>query len=117
MKIENISGSKIIGIGDITVLPGEVKEIPTAYETSPILEVYKKCKLANITGEASALGKKTIEKKLAEEAETLRQVRLASLEGIKEEELAKLANELGIHPAECKDQTDVLKKVKAALKK
>ena len=53
----------------------------------------------------------------AEEAEALRQSRLASLEGISEEDLGKLANELGINPAECKDQADVLKKVKAALKK
>ena len=35
MKIENI-GNKIIGIGEVTVLPGETKEIPKAYETSPI---------------------------------------------------------------------------------
>lgn len=43
--------------------------------------------------------------------------RLAALEGISEEALGKMANELGINPAECKDQADVLKKVKAALKK
>ena len=37
MKLENISNGKIIGIGEVTVLPGETKDIPEAYETSPIL--------------------------------------------------------------------------------
>lgn len=126
MKIENISEGKIIGIGDVTVLPGEVKDIPKAYETSPILEVYKRCGLAKFTGKATtpaksdeeiAAVKEEAEKKAAEEAEALRQERLKSLDGISEENLAKLANELGINPAECKEQADVLKKVKAALRK
>lgn len=125
MKIENIGG-KIIGIGEVTVLPGETKEIPKSHETSPILEVYKNLGMAKITGKATAPAKTAeqiaeekaaAEKKAAEEAEALRQARLASLEGISEEDLGKLANELGINPAECKDQADVLKKVKAALKK
>ena len=34
-----------------------------------------------------------------------------------EEALARLANELGINYAKCKDQADVLKKVRAALEK
>lgn len=126
MKIENISTGKIIGIGDVTVLPGETKDIPEAYETSPILEVYKKNGFARITGKPKAVEKSeaekaaekaAAEKKAAEEDEKLRQARLASLEGISEEDLGKLANELGINPAECRDQADVLKKVKAALKK
>lgn len=126
MKIENISNGKIIGIGDVTVLPGETQEVPEAYETSPILEVYKKNGLAKITGKpkavekseaAKAAEKAAAEKKAAEDAEALRHARLAALEGISEEDLGKMANELGINPAECKDQADVLKKVKAALKK
>lgn len=125
MKIEN-TGSKIIGIGNISVLPGETKDIPQAYETSPILEVYKRIGAAKITGKPSTPAKTAdeisaekaeAEKKAAEEAEALRKARLAALEGISEEDLGKLANELGINPAECKDQADVLKKVKAALKK
>lgn len=125
MKIKNIGG-KIIGIGEVTVLPGETKDIPKAYETSPILEVYKINKMAEITGKPSgsvksakqiADEKAEAEKKAAEDAEALRQARLASLDNINEEELGKLANELGINLAECKDQADVLKKVKAALKK
>lgn len=125
MKIENIGG-KIIGIGEVTVLPGETKDIPEVYETSPILEVYKNLKMAKVTGKPTAPAKTeqqiaeekaAEEKKAAEEAEVLRQARLASLNGISEEDLGRLANELGINPAECKDQADVLKKVKAALKK
>ena len=61
--------------------------------------------------------KEEAEKKAREEAEDLRQARLASLNGISEEALGRLAVELGINPADCKDQADVLKKVKAALKK
>lgn len=130
MKIENISSGKIIGIGEVTVLPGQTAEIPEAYESSPILEVYKRSGFARIIGKSKAAQKSeaeakkeaaakkaAAEKKAAEEAEKLRQARLASLEGISEEDLGKLANELGINPAECKDQADVLKKVKAALKK
>lgn len=125
IKIENIS-SKIIGIGGVTVLPGETQDVPVAFERSPILEVYKKANLAKVTGKASTPAKTAkevadekaeAEKKAMEETEALRKARLESLEGISEEDLGKLANEIGINLAECKDQTDVLKKVKAALKK
>lgn len=123
MKLKNISNGKIIGIGDVTVLPGETKDIPKAYENSPVLEVYKRSGFAEIIGKAApavkskseAASKKAAEKKKAAEEEKLRQARLASLDGISEEDLGKLANELGINPAECKDQSDVLEKVKAAL--
>lgn len=121
MKIKNIS-EKIIGIGEVTVLPGETRDIPKAYERSPILEVYKKQHFAEIMGKPSssidtAAGDKAKEQKMTEDAEVLRQARLASLDGITEEALASLANELGVNPAECKDHADVLKKVRAALKK
>ncbi len=125
MRIENISEGKIIGIGEITVLPGETKEIPQAFERSPVLAVYQKMRMAKVTGTPSVVSvtkqeaeeTAAMEKKAAEEAEALRQARLAALNSMNEEELGKLANELGIHPADCKDQADVLKKVKAALKK
>lgn len=129
MKIENISSGKIIGIGEVSILPGETEEIPEAFETSPALEVYRRLGFARIigrpagvpeseaTGEETAARKAAAEKKAAGEADALRQARLASLNGISEEDLGKLANELGISPAACKDQADVLKKVKAALKK
>lgn len=126
MKIENISEGKVIGIGTVTVLPGETKEIPESFERSPVLEVYKRMGLARLTGKPSRPDedikvmepeKEEAEKKAREEAEALRQARLASLNGISEEALGRLAVELGINPADCKDQADVLKKVKAALKK
>ena len=160
MKIENI-GNKIIGIGEVTVLPGETKEIPKAYETSPILEVYKQCGAARIIGtpltayrntlsdeeertavrekaavkgstgakEKAAAKKKAESEKKADikeaeggegavdEAEVLRQTRLAMLNGISEEGLIKLAGDLGINFADCKDSADMLVKVEEALKK
>lgn len=125
VKIENTS-NKIIGIGDVTVLPGEIQEVPSAFERSPILEVYKKMGMAVVTGDATTVEKTAeeieaekakAEKQAQEDAENLRQARLASLNGISEEDLGKLANDLGINLAECKDNADVLKKVKAALKK
>lgn len=125
MKIKNLS-NKVIGFGDISVLPGETETIPAAYEKNPTLEVYKAMKMAEITGKPTApqktkeevdAEKKAAEQKAAEDAENLRKARLAALEGISDEDLGKMAVELGINPAECKDNEDVLKKVKAALKK
>lgn len=137
MKIENI-GSKIIGIGEVTVLPGETKDIPKAYETSPILEVYRQCGAAKIIGtpsevsrnvrsdtEEKAISRKKAEtkkkaedgKKAEDEAEALRKTRLAMLNGISEDGLIKLAGDLGITFADCKDSSDMLKKVEEALKK
>lgn len=125
MKIRNI-GSKIIGIGEETVLPGEVKEVPKAFERSPILEVYKEIGMAEIITDPviehvaePKMNNPVTEKDDLEDAvaaEALRQARLASLKGITDEALGSLAVELGVNPAECKDQADVLKKVKAALK-
>lgn len=66
MKLENI-GRKIIGIGEVTILPGETREIPEAYQTSPILEVYKNCGMARITGDLPAFRK--TEEDLAREKE------------------------------------------------
>ncbi len=129
MKIENISEEKIIGIGDVTVLPGETKEIPNTYETSPILEVYKRMGFVRITGKPSTAGMTKAEvdaleqadaaawEKAQTDAEALRKARLASLNTLNAEELGRMTNELGINPADCKDQADVMKKVRAALKK
>jgi ribosomal protein S8 len=125
MIIKNI-GNKIIGIGNVNVLPNESAEVPKEFEKSVILEIYKKCGIVEISGEAStpdktdeeiALAKAEAEQKAIEDAEKLRKKRLASLKNISEEDLAKLANELGISPADCKDQADVLAKVKEALSK
>ncbi len=127
MKIKNVSDGKIFNVGDVTVLPGETKEVPEAYETNPTLAIYEKLGVAEIIGKPTKQAKEEAAKKAAAEAEAaakaaaeaeeLRKARLATVDKLNEEELGKLANELGINPADCKDQADVLKKVKAALKK
>lgn len=123
MKIRNISDGKIIGMGEVTILPGESADIAREFENSPILDTYKKIGFIEIIGKPSREKDiKTSEdledkKRESDSAETLRLARLASLENISNEELGKLANELGINLASCKDQADILKKVKAALKK
>ena len=126
MNIKNIS-KKIIGIGDVILLPGETKEVPKAYEQSIVLKIYEKNGLAAFEEDSVNQGNDETQDQPDvtnagqsdenEAAETLRQARLASLKDISDEELGKLANELGINMAECKDQADVLKKVRAALKK
>ena len=127
MKIKNI-GNKIIGLGETTVLPNEIAKVPPEFEHSPILDIYVKCNLAEIIdepAEESAEGDKAVvdsgdevEKKVTadEEWKKFRQSCLDALPGISEENLGKMAKELGINPADCKNQADVLKKVKAALK-
>lgn len=130
MKITNISEGKIFNVGDVTVLPGETKEVPAAYETNPTLAIYESMGIAKIIGKPGkqakdpehaaaekAAAEKAAAEKAAAEAEELRKARLATVDKLNEEDLGKLANELGINPADCKDQADVLKKVKAALKK
>lgn len=106
IKMTNLS-EKVIGVGEVTVLPGETKEVPVAFETSPILEVYKNMGLVSLSGKATAATKAAAEKK----------AKLDSLKDASDEEVAALAQELGINPAECKDLADVRKKVKAALSK
>ena len=106
IKMTNLS-EKVIGVGEVTVLPGETKEVPVAFETSPILEVYKNMGLVSLSGKATAATKAATEKK----------AKLDSLKDASDEEVAALAQELGINPAECKDLADVRKKVKAALSK
>lgn len=125
IKMTNLS-EKVIGVGEVTVLPGETKEVPIAFETSPILEVYKNMGLVSLSGKSTAATKAAAEKKAEEdkakaeaEAKTAAEKK-AKLDGLKDasdEEVAVLAQELGINPAECKDLADVRKKVKAALSK
>lgn len=125
IKMTNLS-EKVIGVGEVTVLPGETKEVPVAFETSPILEVYKNMGLVSLSGKATAATKAATEKKAEEEkakaeaeakAATEKKAKLDSLKDASDEEVAALAQELGINPAECKDLADVRKKVKAALSK
>lgn len=125
IKMTNLS-EKVIGVGEATVLPGETKEVPRAFETSPILEVYKNMGLLSLSGKPTAATKAVAEKKAEEgkakaEAEAKaaaeKKAKLDSLKDASDEDVAALAQELGINPAECKDLTDVRKKVKAALSK
>ena len=125
IKMTNLS-EKVIGVGEVTVLPGETKEVPRAFETSPILEVYKNMGLVSLSGKPTAATKAAAEKKAEEDkakaeaeakAAAEKKAKLDGLKDASDEEVAALAQELGINPAECKDLTDVRKKVKAALSK
>lgn len=125
IKMTNLS-EKVIGVGEVTVLPGETKEVPRAFETSPILEVYKNMGLVSLSGKSTAATKAAAEKKAEEDkakaeaeakAAAEKKAKLDGLKDASDEEVAALAQELGINPAECKDPADVRKKVKAALSK
>ena len=125
IKMTNLS-EKVIGVDEATVLPGETKEVPRAFETSPILEVYKNMGLVSLSGKPTAATKAVAEKKAEEDkakaeaeakAAAEKKAKLDSLKDASDEDVAALAQELGINPAECKDLTDVRKKVKAALSK
>lgn len=125
IKMTNLS-EKVIGVGEATVLPGETKEVPRAFEKSPILEVYKNMGLVSLSGKPTAATKAVAEKKAEEDkakaeaeakAAAEKKAKLDSLKDASDEDVAALAQELGINPAECKDLADVRKKVKAALSK
>ena len=62
IKMTNLS-EKVIGVGEVTVLPGETKEVPIAFETSPILEVYKNMGLVSLSGKSTAATNAAAEKK------------------------------------------------------
>ena len=114
MKIENIS-SKVIGIGNVTVLPGETQVVPSEFENSPVLEIYKSVGFINLSGETTVPGTPVVEEApTVDEAES-KKAKLALLKTASDEVVAKMANELGINPADCKDLADVRKKVKEAL--
>nr|WP_314098042.1 hypothetical protein [uncultured Lachnoanaerobaculum sp.] len=116
IKIKNIS-EKIIGIGDVIILPEETKEVPALFERSPILEIYKEMGLVTMSGKPTAevVIPETAEAEGMSDAD--RKAKLDSLKDASDEDVASLANELGINPADCKDLADVRKKVKAALSK
>lgn len=137
MQVRNIS-NKVIGLGNVMALPGETKEVPSFFESHPILVVYREQKLIEIIGEpkkpqkshlevetnipevVKATEEKTEAESYNEATEDIKALRAAQLKAIKSmnnEEVGKLAKELGINPASCKDQADVRKKVTAELKK
>ena len=114
MKIENIS-SKVIGIGNVTVLPGETQVVPSDFENSPVLEIYKSVGFINVTGEATVPETPVVEEAPVVDETESKKAKLALLKTASDEVVAKMANELGINPADCKDLADVRKKVKEAL--
>ena len=126
LNITNIS-EKVIGFGSLAVLPGETVEVPFSFEQNPILGVYKNMGIVTISGNATSAGQADAEKgnteteknedTTAKKADAEKEDKLAALKDASDEDVAKQANELGINPAECKDQSDVRKKVKAALSK
>ena len=139
LLVANVSASKPIGIGSVTILPGESKAVPEAYANHPILKLYVEKGFVRVTEVpdvkeyytseqvVNALDKMktpdtndsdaTEESAPEDAAEALRKARLASLNGLDEAALGKLAEEIGINPADCKDTADMRKKVRAALKK
>lgn len=125
IKVKNLS-NKVIGFGEVNILPGETREIPQDYERNPAIDHYQRLGLIKCSGnptlteeemnralEEQRKVQEEAEKKAAEE---LKKERTAILQKGDAEEVASLAMELGINPADCKDQADVVKKVKAALK-
>lgn len=136
MELVNISKSKIIGIGGTSVFPGMTIKVPKGFETNPVLKTYKDAGMAIIVEDfvvensdnadsstensiADKADKDDVENSIADkdDAEKIRKNRLASLKNISDEDLAKLAEELEINPADCIDSADMLKKVRAALSK
>ena len=117
MYIKNITDGKVIGIGNVYVLPGETREVPTAYERSIALDAYEKLGMAKIIGKAKK------EVKVAKPAEDLHNEAIENeepevydVESMSDEELAEKAIELGINPASCKDEKALRAKVKKQLK-
>lgn len=139
LLIANVSSRKPIGIGPVTILPGESKAVPEAYANHPVLNLYQEKGFVRVTEipdvkeyytseqVMNAIDKMkipdtddfgAIEESAPEEAaEALRKARLASLNSLDEAALGKLAEEIGVNPADCKDTADMRKKVRAALKK
>lgn len=116
VKLKNIS-EKIIGVGDVIILPEETREIPAVFERSPILEIYKEMGLVTMSGKPTSevVVTETAEAEGMSDAD--KKTKLDSLKDASDEDVASLARELGINPADCKDLADVRKKVKATLSK
>lgn len=116
MYIKNITDGKVIGIGDVYVLPGETREVPIAYEESIALDAYEKLGMAKVIGKAKKEvkeGKPTEDPhKVIEDEET----EGYNVDAMSDEELAEKAIELGINPASCKDVKALRTKVKRMLK-
>ena len=121
VKVKNIS-QKIIGIGEMTVLPGESRVVPDSYAKNPSLMIYKASGYISVSGSADAKDDKaeTPKKEDGNGEDAIKELRASQLKALSkmgEDEIGKLANELGINPADCKDDKALKDKVKAELTK
>ena len=120
VKITNTSSGKIIGIGNVTVLPGETSVIPDSYANNPSLLAYKKIGHITIKGTPDSSKKVEEKKEVVNEDNDMKELRKSQLKALGKmsaDDIGKLANELGINPADCKDDEALKKAVKAELKK
>lgn len=120
MKLKNNSKSKIIGIGEVTILPEKTATIHDRYREHPIVKFYINRKMVSVIEEPVEIPVETNDgnsNRDTVDLEVIRKARLASLKDITDENLSKLAEELGISPSECVDIADMTKKVRAALRK
>lgn len=122
MKIRNISDGKIIGFGEVSVLPNETIEVPNEFVENPSVKLYEKLDFIIILDDGKKAEKiedvmpKPIEEEPTEEdSKALREARLASLNVMSDESLANLALELGIGLETCKSKADMKKKIRTAL--
>ncbi len=132
VSVKNISDGKIVGIGEVVVLPGETKAVGDEYAHSASLKAYEDAGFISIIGDAKEAPRGYTETTEASTEEVtpdntdddsedaileLRKSQIKALPKMNEEEVGKIAKELGINPADCKDAADVKKKVKAELTK
>lgn len=121
LKVKNIS-NKVIGIGSLVLLPGDTGIVPTKFETNPVINDYVDMKALVIIEQSEQMvdgvdTSKTETDTITEEDATFKKAQIDNLKNMNDEEIGVLANQLGIDLAACKDQADILKKVRAALKK
>lgn len=132
MKIKNIS-NKIIGLGTMSVLPEETQEVPIQFERHPSLQTYIDMKLFEVVEGSKqpvhiereeiiiehhnepSIERSEVTEESEDDIKNLRKAQLAALKSMSNEDVGKLAKELGINPASCKDQADVKKKVRSIL--
>ena len=125
MKIKNLSG-KVIGIGDLILLPGKTDTLPVDMESNPVVKKYEEQKLVKLTGEKSGYASESepekpishIQEQEADES-TMKSAKAfyENFDNQTYEDIVSMAAFLGLDPSAMKDEADVKKKVKSALKK
>lgn len=99
MFLKNNS-TKIIGIGLVSILPGETEECPTKYEKNPVIQKYIE------NGTFTVVKEDNSEKSDATEN---------NLEEMTEEELMQYALEHGIDTGKATTREGILKKIQDAM--